>query len=174
MYIKIDEKPRDVIKHYNVRVETYTKYDVFLIHNETTGEIEMTSDGMSVNSYKECIDSVIRIFKEQMGLNAKGKKYQLGNQPEEYGLITKYLKWLPEGKKDWDHLFFPFSLKKETEVIIVDPEEKEKVIIIMHQEIIKDAFPMYFFGEERANNWHRFCIVSTKENPSERFIIPMH
>lgn len=72
--IQISQEPCAVIKHYKVRVVTYTTYDVFIIHNETTGEIEMTSDMMSASSYDECFESVVRIFKKQIGLNDDGKK----------------------------------------------------------------------------------------------------
>ena len=76
MMIKIEREPCTVIKYYKVRVVTYTTYDVFLIHNETTGRIEMTSDGMSGASYDECIEDVLRIFKEQMALNNDGKMHE--------------------------------------------------------------------------------------------------
>lgn len=72
--IEVSKEPFAVIKHYQVRVTTYTVYDVSLIHNETTGSIEMTADGMSVNSYRDCVENVISIFKKQMGLDESGKK----------------------------------------------------------------------------------------------------
>lgn len=104
------------------------------------------------------------------------KKYRLGNQKTEYELATKYLGWLPEGKKDWDEFLKPFylSIQKDYEVTLTNPQKTESVILIMHQSLIKDAFPMEFFAEERAKDWNRFCIVSTKDNPSERFIIPLY
>lgn len=71
--IQIDNEPCAVIKHYKVKVTLHTTYDVFLIHNETTGEIKMTSFGMSMNSYDRCVDDVISMFKEQRGLGVDGK-----------------------------------------------------------------------------------------------------
>lgn len=105
------------------------------------------------------------------------KKYRLGNQPQEYELVTKYLGWFPEGKTSWEHLFYPFVSFKEEDnqkVVIVSPDKKEKATIILDHKIIKDAFPMSFLTEERAKNWRGFCIVSTIENPNEKFIIPLH
>lgn len=104
------------------------------------------------------------------------KKYRLGNQSTEYALETNYLGWFPEGENDWDNFLDPFetSRNKNKEITLVNSVKTEKVVLIMHQPIIKDAFPMEFFIEERAKNWHRFCIVSTKDNPLEKFIIPLH
>lgn len=106
------------------------------------------------------------------------KKYRLGNKPEEYELVTKYLGWFPEDNNSWEHLFFPFiplsSEIKNKEIVIVSPNKTDKATIILHHQIIKDAFPLSFFGEERSKNWHHFCIVSTKENSNEKFIIPLH
>lgn len=103
------------------------------------------------------------------------KKYRLGNQNEEYELVTDYLGWLPENKTEWTDLLFPFCLNRgEKEAVIINPEKTEKITIVMHQQIIKDAFPMSFFSEERAYNWHNFYIVSIKDNPSKKFIIPLY
>ena len=74
MMITIGRDPIEVIKHYNIKIVTYTTYDQILIHNETTGEIDITTDGMSGFSYDECIEDVRELFKEQMGLNEDGKK----------------------------------------------------------------------------------------------------
>ena len=111
------------------------------------------------------------------------KKYRLGNQSEEYELITKYLGWIPEGFTSWykwhwaeqkRRLKSSFKPGPAPEVTIVSPDQSQKIILLMHQQIIKDAFPLNFFGEERAKDWHQFCIVSEKETPKEQFIIPLH
>lgn len=105
------------------------------------------------------------------------QKYRLGNQPEEYELITKYLGWLPEGVKEWQDLLFPFGVSdiKGKELVIVDPNDNnEKIVLVMHQPIVKDAFHFHFWGEERSKKWNDFCIVSLKDNLLEKFIIPLH
>ena len=56
------------IKHYKVTVTTHTIYKVFIIHNETTGEIQMTSLGMSIDGFNSCLKDVIATFKKQKGL----------------------------------------------------------------------------------------------------------
>lgn len=106
------------------------------------------------------------------------KKYRLGNQPEEYELVIDYLGWLPENEKNWDIISYPLlssSDIKGKEIIIVNPKNyNEKVILIISHIIIKEAFPMSFYSEKRAENWSSFCIVSKKDNPFEKFIIPLH
>jgi len=105
------------------------------------------------------------------------KKYRLGNQSREYELITKYLGWLPEGISDWHDWVWETYFKSSTsgtELTIVSPDQKQKVTLKMKQFIIKDAFPLSFYGEERAQGWHRFYIVSLLETPLELFIIPLH
>lgn len=96
--------------------------------------------------------------------------YRLGNQPEEYALKENYLGWTPEGK-DWDDLCI--QLIRETTLTIVSPKDGRKKELFLHHFILKEAFPLSFYGEERARNWHRFAIVSSTET-SERFIIPLH
>jgi hypothetical protein len=105
------------------------------------------------------------------------KKYRLGNQPEEYELVTKYLGWVPEKDLDWDNVFPILSSSSETkgkEVTIVNSRKDSMVTLVIDHRIIKDAFPMSFYGEDRADNWHHFCIVSMKDTPAEKFIIPLH
>jgi len=97
------------------------------------------------------------------------KKYRMGNQPEEYELREDYLGWTPEGD-DWQSLCLRFT--RDTKLTIVNPQGGEKVLFL-HQFIIKDAFPMSFFGEERSKDWWTFAIVSEDET-SEKFIIPLH
>lgn len=107
----------------------------------------------------------------------KNKKYRLGNQDVEFELVTRYLGWLPEGVKDWGDIFSPLTPSSETngkEVTLINPEKDEKVSIIIDHLVIKDAFPLSFYGEERARFWRYFCIVSNKDKPLEKFIIPLH
>ncbi|MCX6794861.1 MAG: hypothetical protein NTY31_02665 [Candidatus Falkowbacteria bacterium] len=98
------------------------------------------------------------------------KKYCLGNQPEEYELREDYLGWLPENDEDWGDLCLEFI--KNTELIIVNPQKTKKTLFF-HNFIIKDAFPMSFYGEERSKKWNNFAIVSETET-SEKFIIPLY
>lgn len=101
----------------------------------------------------------------------KYMKYQIGSEPKECELRENYLGWLPEGNKDWEDMFLEFT--KNTELTIVNPKGSVRRKIFLHHFIIKDAFPMSFFGEKRSNNWGVFAIVS-KEKTSERFIIPLY
>lgn len=106
------------------------------------------------------------------------KKYRLGNQAKEYELQTKYLGWLPEGFTDWYDWVWEnyFNHDPIPPLTIMSPDKNEKVILQMHQFIIKDAFPLSFFGEKRSENWFRFYIVSLASNEPlpEKFIIPLH
>ncbi len=110
--------------------------------------------------------------------NWDSKNYRLGNQPEEYELVIDYLGWLPENEKNWDIISGPLLMLsdiKDKEITIVNPKNyNEKVALIIRNGIIKEAFPMSFYGEKRAENWFSFCIVSKKDNPFEKFIIPLH
>jgi len=103
------------------------------------------------------------------------KKYRLGNQNERYELETNYIGWFPDGENDWNNFLNPLNVSesKNKEITLVNSTKTEKIILEMHQTIIKDAFPMEFFIEERAKDWHRFCIVCKKNN-MEKFIIPLH
>jgi hypothetical protein len=106
------------------------------------------------------------------------KKYRLGNQSEEYELKTDYIGWLPKDTNDWLEFLHPSSYvtfdATGKEVTIVSPDNKEKVTLMLHQEITKDAFPMSFYGEKTAENWNHFCIVATNMHPLTKFIIPLH
>lgn len=106
------------------------------------------------------------------------KKYRLGNTDDEYELVTKYLGWFPVGANNWfdflDQFIASFDYRGKEITIVNCNNSEENCMLVLHQQIVKDAFPMSFFGEKRAENWHSFCIVSTKENPTERFIIPLH
>lgn len=114
-------------------------------------------------------------------------KYRLGNQPEEYELKTAYLGWTPQGFTNWQEwmLFEEKRIfeKEMSELLkgelpqrltVESLNKKDKIDLLMHQVIIKEAFPLSFFGEERAADWFVFCIVSELSNPSVQFIIPFH
>ena len=98
------------------------------------------------------------------------QKYRLGNQPEEYALKEDYLGWIPKGA-DW--LKLRFELTRNTSLTIINPENGEEKTLFLHHFIINDAFPLSFWGEERANDWDSFAIVSD-DVTSEQFIIPLH
>lgn len=100
----------------------------------------------------------------------KEPKYCLGNQPEKYALREDYLGWVPEDA-DWQELCI--QRIQNTLLTIVSPKDGRKKELFLHHFIIKDAFPLSFFGEERAENWWNFAIVSDNET-SEKFIIPLH
>jgi len=74
--LEIEKEPCTVVKYYKLTATTYTTYHVFIIHNETTGEIKMTSNGMSMASYEEIFPAAIETFKKQMGLDEDGKKLE--------------------------------------------------------------------------------------------------
>src|SRR3989338_6686115 len=99
--------------------------------------------------------------------------YRLGNQDREYKLLTKYLGWFPDGVKEWWD-FFGTKNRDGQYVTIFSPDKIGEVKIILRRQIIKDAFPLSFFGEKRSQNWYSFCVVSTQDNPDEEFIIPLH
>lgn len=84
-------------------------------------------------------------------------KYRLGNQPEKYALKEDYLGWTPEDS-DWEELLM--QRIENTELTIVNPEDGSKKVLFLHHCIIKDAFPLSFFEEERARDWSHFAIVS--------------
>lgn len=96
--------------------------------------------------------------------------YQLGNQAEEYELKEDYLGWTPESE-DWQQVCM--RRIDNVELTIINPDGGSKKKLFLHRFIIKDAFPLSFFGEKRALNWFQFAIVSYNET-SEKFIIPLH
>jgi hypothetical protein len=104
------------------------------------------------------------------GLQVKAKKYRLGNQSQEYELKEDYLGWRPRGNEDWQE--WCFDNIRNTELIIFNPQNNADKIIFLHHFIIKDAFPLSFFGEKRAEKWNNFAIVSETKT-SEKFIIPL-
>ncbi len=106
----------------------------------------------------------------------KEQKYRLGNRDQEYELKEDYLGWLPEPFDSWDSFLFSVeSDRSKTPVafsIRNTKNETETHTLILHQAFIKDAFPLSFFGEERAQEWNNFAIVSRPGKP-EQFIIPL-
>lgn len=115
------------------------------------------------------------------------KKYRLGNKPEEYELVTKYLGWLPENFSSWNDwvsaenrqkskilLIERLNTEEPKPLTIFSADKKESVTLLMDHSLIKDAFPMDFFGEERSKDWSLFYKVSTEENPKIQFLIPLH
>ena len=106
------------------------------------------------------------------------KKYSLVNQPEEYELSEKFLEWRLEGYAGWREFHYKHSFLGRNNVpatiTLVSPCGKEKVVLNLHNWVIKDNFPFYIFGEERANDWWHFLIVSVKDSSDEKFIIPMY
>lgn len=74
MEININPKPSCVIKSYPVEIVIGNSYNLIIIHNETTGEIELTAGGISSVTYSRCVEDVIHKFKREMGLNRNGKK----------------------------------------------------------------------------------------------------
>ncbi len=104
-------------------------------------------------------------------------KYRLGNQPEEYELSEEFLGWTPEGVDSWEKFhdkLFPFSEKPPKKITLVNKDGKERVTLILHHYLLKDAFPSRLYGESRAVNWWNFLKVSKEEEPEKKFIIPMH
>lgn len=105
-------------------------------------------------------------------------KYRLGSQSEPTELWDEYLGWIPEGTKSWDEFLSDYYVlntpKPPSTVTLVSPNGEEKVTFDLHHGISKDAFPLEFFGEERAKNWHKFYFVSKMGAPETKFVIPMH
>lgn len=111
---------------------------------------------------------------------ADTRKYRLGNQAEEYALSECYLGWKPDGYHDihdwtWSQTYNQSSKQKGgiTTLLLVGPGS-EKIELIVYQLLIKDAFPLDFYGEERSKQWSSFAIVSIKDISDEKFIIPLH
>ncbi len=106
------------------------------------------------------------------------RRYRLGNQPEKYELSEKYLGWNPLGFKGWYEAITEnegFNRRScPSPLTLVSPDGSETVSIIVHQLIVKDAFPLSFFGEARAVDWFRFAKISFEVTPGELFIIPLH
>ncbi|MEI6835682.1 MAG: hypothetical protein WCK59_02515 [Candidatus Falkowbacteria bacterium] len=103
------------------------------------------------------------------GTQVRVKKYRLGNQPQEYELREDYLDYLPVSFESWED--FASCRPKNVAFSIFSPNGIIKSLFF-HRFIIKDAFPLSFFGEERSENWNRFAVVSETET-SAKFIIPL-
>ena len=106
------------------------------------------------------------------------RRYRLGNQPEEYEVSEDYLGWKPGGFKDWyDAITDDDNVNRRPRpfpLILVSPDNTQTVSIIVHQPLIKDAFPLHFFGEERSKDWSGFAKISLEVAPWDLFIIPLH
>ncbi|AHB41394.1 hypothetical protein P148_SR1C00001G0603 [candidate division SR1 bacterium RAAC1_SR1_1] len=102
----------------------------------------------------------------------KNKTYRLGNQSKEYRLSEDFLGFVPEGFTNWDSWNDILGEKKyPCDLFLVKGEEK--ISFFLKTIIIKDAFPMSFFSEERAKDWNMFAICSLAGNKDEEFIIPL-
>lgn len=105
-------------------------------------------------------------------------KYRLGNQPEEYELSTEFLGWIPVGFDDWKGQFDRWWQQEggwfPCEITLRNKDDGSMVDLICHQYLMKEAFPLSFYGEDRAKQWWNFAMVSKKEAPGEVFVIPMH
>lgn len=104
------------------------------------------------------------------------RKYRLGNEPEKYELVDKYLGWIPKGYKDWSQFHLEISHIPSPGFIctIMNPKNQDKVNLILRQVLKKGAFPISFLTEDRATNWLNFCLVSEIEKPEVVFVIPLH
>lgn len=105
-------------------------------------------------------------------------RYRTGNQPEEFEIRETYLGWQPNALDDWYAATVEedgiTSRKRPFTVTLRSSNGQETVSILVHQTLIKDAFPLEIFNEERAEDWSWFAIVSLEGKPEERFIIPLH
>jgi ribosomal protein S8E len=137
-------------------------------NNQKNGQIFYNSV-YSIGLDKELTEKMKELGIKE-GPQQKAKKYRLGNQPQEYELKEDYLNWLPMGIEDWQE--WCFNKIRNTELVIFNPQDKTEKIIFLHHFISKDAFPLEFFGEERAEKWNSFAIVSETQT-SEKFIIPL-
>lgn len=100
------------------------------------------------------------------------KTYRLGNQDKSYPLSEFFIGFVPEGFDNWYDWHNILGEKKYPgEVVLKKGEEKIKIFV--KRIIIKDAFPMSFFREERANDWNMFAICWMGKEDDE-FIIPLY
>ena len=104
--------------------------------------------------------------------------YRLGNQQQQYELIETYLGWKPQWFGDWEEFLdqkqFRIEGEKPKSVILMTTKTNESIELLLHKQILKDAFPMSVHSEKRFNKWHHFYIVSLKDSPTEKFIIPLY
>lgn len=101
-------------------------------------------------------------------------KYSLGNQSEEYELVTDYVGWIPFPYDNWDEFIDANNdIIYPHEILITSPDQKEGRLILIHQNIFSKAvFPISTYSELKY--WERFWIISTVINPETKFIIPAH
>ena len=100
--------------------------------------------------------------------------YRLGNQSEEFELSEEFLGLIPTGFDNWLQLIFEINGTFPYEVTLNQEGAGNTIIIVIHQPIIKEAFPLSLFTEERTENWCNFAIVSKKGEPTKKFVIPLH
>ncbi|MFA5163278.1 MAG: hypothetical protein WC441_01990 [Patescibacteria group bacterium] len=98
------------------------------------------------------------------------KKYRIGNTGMELEISEDYLGWKPESG-NWDDLFLRFV--KNTNITIINPGNNERKDLFLHHFIIKDALPLEFLLEKRAEYMNVFAIVSNDE-VTKKFIIPLY
>lgn len=107
-------------------------------------------------------------------------RYTLGNDSSEtYELSDTHIGWIPEGCADWQAYHAKNTLLDFTnsthELTLVNQVNNERVTLLLYQYLIKDAFhTSQIFQDSRFNEWFNFGIVSTKDLPDEKFIIPLH
>jgi len=106
------------------------------------------------------------------------KKYCLENQHEEYELSEKYLGWTPEGFSNWEVFHNEYSLcdwkTRPEHITLVSPDGGKRIVFNLYQYLMKAAFPLSFFAEDRAKNWWNFLLLSEKKSPNAKFILPMY
>ena len=109
-------------------------------------------------------------------MSSETKKYRLGNPPETCALREEYVGWLPHGYSSWADFqeIWPGPRHDHDTLVLVGVDDQMSVELYPYQIIIKDAFPLEFYGEERAKDWTHFLIVGAADIPDEKFIIPMH
>ena len=101
------------------------------------------------------------------------KMYRLGNQEKQYPLLDSFIGFYPEGFPNWENWDNILGEKKyPCDLLLVRGEEKIK--IFFKKIIVKEAFSMDFFVEERAKDWTLFAICSLVESRDEEFIIPLY
>lgn len=104
-------------------------------------------------------------------------KYRIGNRQETYELSDRYLDWKLQVYAGWLEFHDKFCLlgrdSRPSTIALVGPDGNERVTLVIHGWIIKDAFPMSVYRDHRADDWHNFLIVSVVGGDREQFIIPM-
>ncbi len=100
------------------------------------------------------------------------KKYRIGNRPEEFELVTDYLDYYPLGYNSWEDWSNDMFLKLKPKMIQVVGGDTKVVTFHIESIIIKDAFHMEVYSEERFSKWSEFFVASIEDN-EEKVIIPI-